>query len=207
MKTLRESLAIIPQDPILFTGTLGYNLDAAGRSTEAEMIAALEAASSTLAEQLLRSPNAKGLDAPILEGGKNLSLGQRQLVCLARAMLRKSKILVLDEATSSVDAKTDQEVQDTIRREFVNKGVTVMTVAHRLDTVLGYDKILVLGNGQVFEYGTPTDLIAIPGGELRKLVLADRVNKEKGRVSLNSLARPRKSKTDASIQSSDAIML
>lgn len=180
MGSLRQSLAIIPQDPVLFTGTLAYNLDATGQSTRHEMIAALEAASPTMAEQFLRSPGADGLDTMVTEGGKNLSLGQRQLICLARALLRKSKILVLDEATSSVDARTDQEVQETIRREFVNKGVTVITVAHRLDTVLGYDKIAVLGNGEVLEYGKPNDLIAIPGGELRRLVMADRRNKQKG---------------------------
>ena len=177
--SLRQSLAIIPQDPVLFTGTLAFNLDASGQCSREEMISALQAASPSLADYFLQS-SANGLDTQISEGGKNLSLGQRQLICLARALLRKSKILVLDEATSSVDAKTDQEVQATIRREFVNKGVTVITVAHRLDTVLGYDKIAVLGNGNVLEYGTPNELIAKPGGELRRLVLADRMNKRKG---------------------------
>jgi ABC-type multidrug transport system fused ATPase/permease subunit len=180
VSSLRRSLSIIPQDPVLFTGTLSYNLDATGQSSSEDMITALEAASSTLAEQFLRSPGSDGLKTRITEGGKNLSLGQRQLICLARALLRKSKILVLDEATSSVDAKTDAEVQETIRREFVQKGVTVITVAHRLDTVLGYDKIVVLGNGELLEYGTPTELISKPGGELRRLVLADRNNKRKG---------------------------
>lgn len=83
-------------------------------------------------------------------------------------------------ATSSVDARTDQEVQDTIRREFVNRGVSVITVAHRLDTVLGYDKIAVLGDGAVLEYGSPSELLKIPNGELRGLVNADRSNKRKG---------------------------
>lgn len=87
---------------------------------------------------------------------------------------------VLDEATSSVDPKTDQEVQATIRREFVDKGVSVITVAHRLETVLGYDKIAVLGNGRVLEYGTPSDLVKNPNGELKRLVDADRLSKKKG---------------------------
>jgi ABC-type multidrug transport system fused ATPase/permease subunit len=99
---------------------------------------------------------------------------------LARALLRKSKILVLDEATASVDAKTDQEVQATIRREFVDKGVSVITVAHRLDTVLGYDKIAVLGDGRLLEYGTPRQLLQMRNGELRRLVDADRLSKQKG---------------------------
>jgi len=177
LRTLRQSLAIIPQDPVLFAGSVAYNLDATGKASADEMWAALEAASPSLAQQFRDS---KGLSSEITEGGKNLSLGQRQLICLARALLRKSKILVLDEATSSVDAKTDQEVQQTIRREFVNKGVTVITVAHRLDTVLGYDKIAVLGDGRVLEYGSPRDLLRISGGELRQLVEADRRSKRKG---------------------------
>lgn len=177
LQKLRESLAIIPQDPVLFAGSIAYNLDATGKASPEDMWAALEAASPSLVEQF-RSAN--GLDTYVSEGGKNLSLGQRQLICLARALLRKSKILVLDEATSSVDAKTDQEVQDTIRREFVNKGVTVITVAHRLDTVLGYDKIAVLGEGRILEYGSPPELLRMPAGELRRLVNADRLSKRKG---------------------------
>jgi ABC-type multidrug transport system fused ATPase/permease subunit len=184
LEQLRRSLAIIPQDPVLFAGTIGYNLDATGNSPPEDMWAALEAASPGLALQFRRSA---GLATEINEGGKNLSLGQRQLVCLARALLRKSKILVMDEATSSVDSKTDMEVQDTIRREFVNKGVTVVTVAHRLDTVLGYDKIAVLGNGSVLEYGSPSELLQKPGGELRRLVFADRRNKERGASSVETV--------------------
>jgi ABC-type multidrug transport system fused ATPase/permease subunit len=177
LDSLRQSLAIIPQDPVLFSGTIAYNLDATGKSSPEEMWAALQAASPSLAAQFRIGD---GLKTQVSEGGKNLSLGQRQLICLARALLRKSKILVLDEATSSVDSKTDQEVQDTIRREFVEKGVTVITVAHRLDTVLGYDKIAVLGSGRVLEYGSPRELLRIPGGELQSLVQADRRNKQKG---------------------------
>jgi ABC-type multidrug transport system fused ATPase/permease subunit len=94
--------------------------------------------------------------------------------------LRKSKILVLDEATSSVDSGTDQQVQATIRAQFVDKGVTVITVAHRLDTVLGYDRIAVLGDGEVLEFGSPSDLLKIENGELRRLLDADRLNKKKG---------------------------
>jgi ABC-type multidrug transport system fused ATPase/permease subunit len=86
----------------------------------------------------------------------------------------------MDEATSSVDATTDQEVQATIRREFVQKGVSVITVAHRLDTVLGYDKIAVLGDGKLLEYGSPSDLLKLRNGELKQLVEADRRNKMKG---------------------------
>jgi ATP-binding cassette, subfamily C (CFTR/MRP), member 1 len=165
------------KDPVLFAGSVAYNLDATGKASPADMWESLQAASPSLAEQFRQSG---GLEAPINEGGKNLSLGQRQLLCLARALLRKSKILVLDEATASVDAKTDQEVQATIRREFVDKGVSVITVAHRLDTVLGYDKIAVLGDGRLLEYGTPKELLQKRNGELRQLVDADRLSKQKG---------------------------
>ena len=85
-----------------------------------------------------------------------------------------------DEATASVDPKTDAEVQDTIRREFVEKGVSVITVAHRLETVLGYDRIAVLGDGKLLEYGSPKDLLQINNGELRALVDADRQSQQKG---------------------------
>ncbi|GAX09929.1 hypothetical protein FisN_11Lh082 [Fistulifera solaris] len=177
LKELRQSLAIIPQDPVLFSGSIAYNLDATGTSTTEEMWTALEAASPTLAIQFRKM---QGLATAVTEGGKNLSLGQRQLVCLARALLRRSRVLILDEATSSVDSTTDREVQETIRREFVNKGVTVITVAHRLDTVLGYDKIAVLGDGELLEYGAPNSLLLNQKGELRRLVDADRQNKRKG---------------------------
>eukprot|EP00980_Cylindrotheca_fusiformis_P007862 scaffold1669_cov129-Cylindrotheca_fusiformis.AAC.73 len=177
LKTLREKMSIIPQDPVLFVGTIGYNLDATRKTSPEDMWAALEAASPELAQQFR---SAGGLETPITEGGGNLSQGQRQLICLARALLRKNKVLVLDEATSSVDSRTDQQVQDTIRTQFVEKGVTVITVAHRLDTVMGYDKIAVLGSGNLLEYGRPSDLRKIPNGELKRLVDADRRNKQKG---------------------------
>ena len=173
------------QDPVLFAGSVAYNLDATGTASPESMWEALQAASPSLAEQFRQSG---GLETLVTEGGKNLSLGQRQLLCLGRALLRKSKILVLDEATASVDPTTDKEVQETIRREFVNKGVTVMTVAHRLETVLGYDKIAVLGDGKVLEYGTPKDLLQIRKGELRRLVDADRQSKKKGAKSRTEVA-------------------
>jgi ABC-type multidrug transport system fused ATPase/permease subunit len=186
LHTLRESLSIIPQDPVLFAGSVMYNLDATGKASKEDAWEALEAASPQLARQFRNAGT--GLETHITEGGKNLSLGQRQLICLARALLKKSKILVLDEATSSVDSKTDAQVQDTIRREFVDKGVTVMTVAHRLDTVLGYDKIAVLGSGNLTEYGSPSELLRNPKGELRRLVDADTQNKRKGAQAKQEVA-------------------
>jgi len=178
MESLRDSIAIIPQDPTLFAGTLAFNLDAKGKATPEDMWIALETASPDLVRQIKALG---GLETEISEEGGNLSQGQRQLICLARAMIKKSKILVLDEATSSVDVQTDQQVQDTIRKQFVDKGVSVITVAHRLDTVLAYDKIVVLGQGEVLEYDSPSNLLKIRNGEFRSLIDADRANKRRGR--------------------------
>ena len=177
LQGLRDSLSIIPQSPTLFAGTLLYNLDSSGRATPESAWSSLEAASTELARQFRDSES--GLETMISEGGKNLSLGQRQLICLARALVKRSNILVLDEATSSVDTKTDSQVQETIFREFVQKGVTVITVAHRLDTVLGYDKILVLDAGKMVEFGTPSELLS-RDGYLRNLYDADQQHQQKG---------------------------
>jgi ATP-binding cassette subfamily C (CFTR/MRP) protein 1 len=99
----------------------------------------------------------EGLDHKISEGGDNLSVGQRQLVCLARALLRRSKILVLDEVTSSVDLLTDSLIQETIRREFESS--TVLTIAHRINTILDYDRVIVMENGEIIEFASPQDLL------------------------------------------------
>merc|ERR1712157_49913 len=176
LKTLRSSIAIIPQNPVLFAGSMLHNLDASGSNsiTQIEAWDAIKAASQDLYEQLRRT--GLSLDAiQITEGGKNFSQGQRQLICLARALLSNCKILVLDEATSSVDRRTDTLIQDTIKREFViKKGVTIITVAHRLETILQYDAIAVLGDGgRLVEYGVPNDLLNNKDGYLSQLVEQD----------------------------------
>lgn len=99
-----------------------------------------------------------GLDHEILEGGSNLSVGQRQLMCLARALLRKTKVLILDEATAAVDLETDDLVQATIRREFSD--CTVLTIAHRLNTIMDNNRVMVLDQGRIAEYDTPDNLLA-----------------------------------------------
>lgn len=98
------------------------------------------------------------MDHKITEGGENISVGQRQLVCLARALLRRSKVLVLDEATASVDVSTDALIQETIRREFANS--SVFTIAHRLNTILDYDIVMVLDKGEIVEFAPPNQLLA-----------------------------------------------
>ncbi|XP_061222664.1 multidrug resistance-associated protein 1-like isoform X5 [Neopsephotus bourkii] len=154
---LRGNLNIIPQDPILFSGTLQSNLDPLGKHSDLELWEVLE--QCHLKDFVQSLP--KKLLHEISEGGEDLSVGQRQLVCLARALLRKTKILVLDEATASVDMETDNLVQSTIKREFHN--CTILTIAHRLHTVMDSERVLVLDTGRILEYDTPHNLLQQKG--------------------------------------------
>ncbi|XP_039332235.1 ATP-binding cassette sub-family C member 3 isoform X1 [Saimiri boliviensis] len=154
---LRSQLTIIPQDPILFSGTLRMNLDPFGSYSEDDIWRALEL--SHLHTFVSSQP--AGLDFQCSEGGENLSVGQRQLVCLARALLRKSRILVLDEATAAVDLETDDLIQATIRTQFDT--CTVLTIAHRLNTIMDYTRVLVLDKGVIAEFDAPANLIAARG--------------------------------------------
>ncbi|XP_052283971.1 ATP-binding cassette sub-family C member 3-like isoform X3 [Dreissena polymorpha] len=151
---LRSRLTILPQEPILFSGSLRMNLDPLGAHNDDELWASLDHAHlKTFIEGLPGQ-----LEYEVGEGGQNLSVGQRQLICLARSLLRKMKILVLDEATAAVDLETDSLIQDTISSEFGD--CTVLTIAHRLNTVMEYDKILVLSDGRILEYDRPQTLLA-----------------------------------------------
>ncbi|XP_056672583.1 ATP-binding cassette sub-family C member 3 isoform X2 [Monodelphis domestica] len=154
---LRSKLTIIPQDPVLFSGTLRMNLDPFGNYSEEEMWQALEL--SNLHKFVSSQP--EGLNFECSEGGENLSVGQRQLVCLARALLRKSQILVLDEATAAIDLETDDLIQTTIRTQF--EACTVLTIAHRLNTIMDYTRVLVLDKGMIAEFDSPANLIAARG--------------------------------------------
>ncbi|XP_050630018.1 multidrug resistance-associated protein 1 [Macaca thibetana thibetana] len=150
---LRFKITIIPQDPVLFSGSLRMNLDPFSQYSDEEVWTSLELAHlkgfvSALPDKL---------DHECAEGGENLSVGQRQLVCLARALLRKTKILVLDEATAAVDLETDDLIQSTIRTQF--EDCTVLTIAHRLNTIMDYTRVIVLDKGEIQEYGAPSDLL------------------------------------------------
>ncbi|XP_073087926.1 multidrug resistance-associated protein 1-like isoform X2 [Manis javanica] len=150
---LRGKLNIIPQDPVLFSGTLQMNLDPLDKYSDSELWEVLELCHLKAFVQSLP----KRLLHEITEGGENLSVGQRQLICLARALLRKTKILILDEATASIDFETDNLVQTTIRKEFSD--CTILTIAHRLHSIINSDRVLVLGHGRIIEFETPQNLI------------------------------------------------
>uniref|UniRef100_A0A667HXP7 ABC transporter domain-containing protein n=2 Tax=Lynx canadensis TaxID=61383 RepID=A0A667HXP7_LYNCA len=154
---LRPQLTVIPQDPILFSASLRTNLDPFGYYSEADLWRALEL--SHLHTFVGSQP--EGLDFQCSEGGENLSVGQRQLVCLARAVLRRSCILVLDEATAAMDLETDDLIWATVRTQFEN--CTVLTIPHWLDTIIDYTRVLVLDRGTVAEFDSPANLIAARG--------------------------------------------
>ncbi|XP_054699047.1 multidrug resistance-associated protein 1 isoform X2 [Grus americana] len=154
---LRTNITVVPQDPVLFSGSLRMNLDPLNHYSDADIWTALEL--THLKNFVADLPDQ--LEHQCSDQGENLSAGQKQLVCLARALLRKAKILVLDEATAAVDLETDLQIQSTLRTQF--KDSTVLTIAHRLNTIMDCDRILVLENGQIAEFDTPEHLIAQKG--------------------------------------------
>ncbi|KAF4589649.1 ATP-dependent bile acid permease [Ophiocordyceps camponoti-floridani] len=187
LRDLREKIVIVPQDPTLFTGSIRSNLDPFDQYTDHEVFEALRRvqligpedgdrrlpcsssssppstpppASSTTNKNVFLD-----LSSPVTESGSNLSQGQRQLLCLARAMLKRPTVLVMDEATASIDYNTDSKIQETIR-ELTG---TVITIAHRLQTIVDYDRVLVLDRGQVVEFGHPWDLIADEEGSFHAM--------------------------------------
>ncbi|XP_074775010.1 ATP-binding cassette sub-family C member 6 isoform X2 [Athene noctua] len=154
---LRTKITVIPQDPVLFSGSLRMNLDPLNQYSDADIWTALEL--TQLKNFVADLPDQ--LEYKCTDQGENLSTGQKQLFCLARALLRKAKILILDEATAAVDFETDLQIQSTLRTQF--KDSTVLTIAHRINTVMDCDRILVLENGQIAEFDTVEHLIAQKG--------------------------------------------
>lgn len=153
LHSLRSQLTIIPQDPVLFSGSLRMNIDPFKTYTDDEIWIALEQSHLKMFVKGLT----EGLDYTIAESGENLSVGQRQLVCLARALLRKTKVLILDEATAAIDIETDELIQNTIRTQFSD--CTILTIAHRLNTIMDSDRVIVLDAGRIAEYDTPKALL------------------------------------------------
>lgn len=183
---LRSQLNIIPQDAHAFEGSIRDNLDPFHQYSDEQLWKVLEMAHLKEHVESMKTDIKKddddakkkdteeeedvpqvGLNAKVLEGGSNLSGGQKQLLCLARALLKTSKVLVLDEATASVDVQTDKIIQETIRSEFKDK--TILTIAHRLDTIMDSDRVLVLEKGQVKEFDTPETLLKNPESEFYSL--------------------------------------
>ncbi|KAF8586432.1 metal resistance protein YCF1 [Ramaria rubella] len=157
LNDLRSAISIIPQESQLFEGTMRENIDPTGVSEDSDIWVALEQAH--LKDFVQGLPG--GLDAKVQEGGSSMSSGQRQLLCFARALLRKSKILVLDEATSAIDLDTDKAVQDILRGPQF-KNTTILTIAHRLNTIIESDRVLVLSDGKVAEFDSPKVLMETP---------------------------------------------
>jgi ABC-type multidrug transport system fused ATPase/permease subunit len=164
LSELRARIAIIPQEPVLFRGSVRKNLDPFGLHDDARLWDALRRAELDAAVKRLPL----GLDTDVHEGGSNFSVGQRQLLCLARAILKRGRILLLDEATASVDVATDELIQRAIRAEF--EGATVITIAHRLNTVMDCDRIMVLDGGRLVEFDRPSALQRRHGGAFAALV-------------------------------------
>uniref|UniRef100_A0AAY5ETV2 ABC-type glutathione-S-conjugate transporter n=1 Tax=Electrophorus electricus TaxID=8005 RepID=A0AAY5ETV2_ELEEL len=170
LQDLRSRVTIIPQDPVLFSGSLRMSLDPFDSYSDEEVWRALELAH--LKSFVSGLPDK--LQHECSEGGENLSLGQRQLVCLARALLRKTKVLVLDEATAAVDLETDNLIQSTIRTQF--EECTVLTIAHRLNTIMDYTRVIVMDRGYITEMDSPGNLITKRGHFYRMCVEAGLVH-------------------------------
>uniref|UniRef100_A0A669EUD9 Multidrug resistance-associated protein 4 n=1 Tax=Oreochromis niloticus TaxID=8128 RepID=A0A669EUD9_ORENI len=164
LHTLRQKMSIIPQDPVLFTGTMRKNLDPFKQHTDEDLWNALQEVQMKAMVDELPSK----LETVLTESGSNFSVGQRQLVCLARAILRKTRILIIDEATANVDPRTDGLIQQTIRDKF--QECTVLTIAHRLNTIIDCDRILVLDAGRIQEYDEPYVLLQNQDGLFYQMV-------------------------------------
>lgn len=167
LHNLRRVLGLIPQTPFLFVATLRYNLDPFSEYSDEMLWEALE---TVELKDYVTQRMSEGLDTKLAGASAELSVGQKQLLCLARALLRNNRILLMDEATANVDHETDRIIQKTIDRKF--KGSTILTIAHRLRTVITNDLILVMDKGRAAEVGTPAELLSNPLTHLSQLVEA-----------------------------------
>lgn len=173
LHTFRSKISVIPQDPILFSGTLRSNIDQFNECTDEQIW-------NVLAQCELRSvvsELAGGLNSAVSDAGTNFSIGQRQLICLARALVRNNRILVLDEATANVDAETDTQIQNTIRKHC--NDCTILTIAHRINTVMDYDRIIVMDSGRVVENDTVSALLANANGVFAQMVKESGIDVDK----------------------------
>jgi len=162
---LRTKIGIIPQDPVLFSGCIKSNLDPLGQQTEEEVWSSLERVN--LSDYVHTLPG--HLDFEVEENGRNFSVGQRQLLCMARSLLANNKILIMDEATANVDTNTDHLIQKTVRDVFKDR--TVLTIAHRLHTIIDMDRIIVMDGGEVAEFDSPHSLLQDSDSLFSRLVV------------------------------------
>ncbi|GLB42389.1 putative atp-binding cassette transporter [Lyophyllum shimeji] len=174
---LRSRLTIIPQEPTILSGTLRSTLDVFDEYEDAEIYEALRRVhlipSEETPEEAFHSVNEnvfRNLDSPVSEGGENFSTGEKQLLCMARAILKRSRVLVMDEATASVDYATDELIGKTIRREFAHS--TILTIAHRLRTIIDYDRVMLLDQGRIAEFDRPSVLLQDPSSKFHALCKA-----------------------------------
>ena len=163
LEKLRKNITIIPQDPVLIEGSLRFNIDPFNYYTNKQIIEVIK----KLKFDYIINKNPLGLEQIITEEGSNLSVGEKQLICIVRAILRKSKIIVMDEATANIDYKTEEIIQNSMN-EIINKS-TIITIAHRLKTIINYDKIISLDNGEIIEFDTPRNLLKNENGIFYKL--------------------------------------
>lgn len=166
LEDLRTRLAIVPQEPVLFAGTLRFNLDPLGQYTDEQLWTALDR--THMRETVVRMGGGS-LEMAVMENGDNFSIGQKQLLCLARAVLKPTSVLVLDEATANIDLETDSLIQQSLRENFAATH-TIITIAHRLNTIIDYDKVVVMRAGEVAEFDSPTALMAKPDSIFSQMI-------------------------------------
>ena len=166
LEDVRRALCIIPQDPVLFSASVRFNLDPFNEASDENIWSVLEQVE--LKDAIERLP--RGLDDDVQKGGSNFSVGERQLICMARALLKHPKILIMDEATASLDNETDTHLQHMIRKQFAT--CTGLTIAHRLNTIMDVHRVCVMDKGVVAEYDTPANLLRKEGGIFRDMVIA-----------------------------------
>ena len=174
---MRAGITVIPQEPTLLNGSLRFNLDPMDLQTDATLLELIQKAGldKILQKDSCDESETKNiLDMKIESGGSNMSAGERQLLCLCRAILRESKVVILDEATASIDVLTEQKVQRLVAEEF--KNATVLTIAHRINTIVQCDKVLVLEAGKVLEYGSPVELAGNQKSHFAQMIEQIKVN-------------------------------